>query len=81
MVYPGLLVWAGILLLFGRGGEAIHRRRAVALAVPAVFCLLLVLNHWIVSPVKWLPLLGPMWNFWFWPFPAFALPLLGGFGA
>lgn len=80
IVYPGLLIWFGILMLFGRGGEAVNRRRAFALFVPTGFSLLMVLNHPIVSPLKSLPLVGPMWNFWFWAFPAFSLPLLGAIG-
>ncbi len=80
IVYPGLLIWFGILMLIGRGGEAVNRQRAVALAVPTVFSILMVLNHPILSPLKSLPLVGPMWNFWFYAFPAFSLPLLGAIG-
>ncbi len=80
IVYPGLLVWFGMLMLFGRGGEAVNRRRAIALAVPTVFSILMVLNHPILSPLKTLPLVGPMWNFWFYAFPAFSLPLIAAIG-
>jgi len=80
IVYPGILVWFGILMLIGRGGESVNRRRAVALAIPTVFSVLMVLNHPILSPLKTLPLVGPMWNFWFYVFPAFSLPLLAAIG-
>jgi hypothetical protein len=79
ILYPGLLVWFGVILTVGKG-STINRCRVLALLLPTIFSILMVLNHSLLSPLKTLPLVGPMWNFWFYAFPAFSLPLIGAIG-
>lgn len=82
VIYGGIAIWFGVLMLFARGGAARSdlRARAIALAVPAVAALLVVFDHPIVQFLKSIPVIGSMWSIWWFAFPAFALPLIAALG-
>ncbi len=80
ILYPGLAVWLGIVLLFTRSGKKGTLVRPLCLTVPTVFCLMMVFNHSLLQPLRQVPPFAMMWNIWFFAFPAFTLPLLGAMG-
>lgn len=80
-LYPGMIVWVGILALVAMGAwRGLIGRRTVALVVPSVFFMLLATNTPLVARFHDLPLVNTLWrNYWI-AFPLFALPLLGAIG-
>jgi hypothetical protein len=81
IIFPGVTVWIGILLLFSRRDKLrASLVRPMCVAFPAIFCLLVVFNHPVIQPITRIPVIGSMWNIWYIAFPAFALPLLGAMG-
>jgi len=82
VIYPGIAVLLCILMLFSlrRGARNELRVRALCLAVPALICLLVVFDHPVTHFIKAVPVIGSMWNIWWFAFPAFAIPAIGALG-
>ncbi len=80
-LYPGMIVWIGILALLATAGwKGLAGRRAMALIVPSVFCVMLATNMPLLEWFHMLPLMNSLWrNYWV-AFPLFALPVLGAMG-
>ncbi len=80
-LYPGMIVWVGILGLIATGGwRGLVGKRALALMLPSIFFVMLATNAPLLEHVHALPLMNTLWrNYWI-AFPLFALPLLGAFG-
>ncbi len=80
IVYVGVPVWLGIVCLLVRGAPALLRRRAIALAPPALLSLLLAFDLPVLARVHDLPVLSSAWEIHALSFAAFGLPLLGAMG-
>lgn len=81
MIYPGLAVWAGILLLAPtRKQKLVQRARIVPLVLVVLVGMLLAFNTFLSSSVTAVPILNPRIIAYHIVFSLFALPLLGAMG-
>jgi len=82
VIYPGIVIWLGALMLFTplRGTTRKWRTIALCLLAPTGFSLLVVFDQPGVQFVKSIPILGSMWSIWWFAFPAFSIPLIAALG-
>ncbi|MCP4644621.1 MAG: YfhO family protein [bacterium] len=81
IIFPGIAVWIGMVLLLTRPGEGTpSRRRAVCLLAATAFGILMTFNHPTTALLKQLPLLSSLWHVYHIAFAVFALPLLAALG-
>lgn len=81
LVYPGIMVSIGVAALVAvRPFPRLLRARAIALAIPIAFSILLAYNFPLVRPILRLPLFNSMWGMHHIAFAMFALPLLAAYG-
>lgn len=84
MLYPGLVIWVGGMLLFARGNgtkkERDRRNAAVALAIPAALGLMLSFYTPSLQFVHELPVMKELREWYHACFAAFAFPLVATMG-
>ncbi len=84
MLYPGIIVWVGSMLLFARGNgtekERERRNAAIALAIPAAFGLLLSFYTFFLQFVHELPVMNELREWYHACFSVFAFPLVATMG-
>jgi len=80
-LYPGMIVWVGILALIATGAwRGLVGRRICALIIPSIFFALLATNTPLIDRLHALPLMNTLWRNYWMAFPLFVLPLVGGMG-
>ena len=84
MLYPGMAVWCGVMLMFTRGNRTENDRQrrnmAIALAIPAAIGLLLSFYFPGLQFVHELPVFDEVREWYFACFAALAFPLLATLG-
>lgn len=81
MLFPGIVVWLAVLLLFTPSRLAPSwRPMIIALTVPAVISFIMPHDWAVLRPIQELPVLDAMWRIYYVSFGMLALPLLGAVG-
>ncbi len=81
LVYPGVLAWLGVLVVFRpRGLTTPQRRRIMCLGVPVVLSGLAAFDVGVMRPLLALPVFSSMWYLWHVGAAVFGLQLIAAHG-